>query len=204
MWRDSPSLSVLAIMIKKHLALATLCASLAVVTAGCSLGAGPTGSSSTPKPQSTGAASGGSSQPAATKVDPCALVTQAEAATALGADPGPGTKDDGVHCAYHAGGDLSLNGLLASSFPSNTTDFASLRNATKSSGNSAQLLDFQDVSGVGDAAFATIGKTGNPGGTIVVLKGGSYIEIGFNSSATDPGQVLGILTTLGKTAAGRV
>jgi hypothetical protein len=193
-------------MMKKrhHVAHATLLASLAVVTAGCSLGSTPSSGSSTSNPTQTAAAAGASSKPAATKVDPCTLITQAEAATALGADPGPGTKDDGVHCAYHAGNDVSLNGVTVSSFPSNGPDFESVRNASKPSSGGAQLSDYQDVSGVGDSAFALISKTGNPGGSITVLKGSSMVEVLFSSSNSDPSKVLGQLAELGKTASGRL
>jgi hypothetical protein len=188
---------------RHNFALGFVCVGLVVVTAGCGIGAAPVGSGSTPNPSSTGTAAG-SSQPAATKVDPCTLINESDATTALGADPGPGTKEDGVHCTYHPANELSLNGVTVSSFPSNGTNFESVRNASKPSGAGAQLSDYQDVSGVGDAAFALINKTGNPGGSIEVLKGSSLVEIMFGSSTADPSKVLGILSELGKTASGRL
>jgi hypothetical protein len=119
----------------------------------------------------------------------CALITEADATTALGADPGPGEEAPG-HCIYAAGA-ASMN-ITVRSLPDGAASFDRLRTATGSHA--------VDVPNVGDGAFGTFE------GSIAVInfyKGDTLVAVelatgGATTSSKDQ------TTALAKTAAGRV
>jgi hypothetical protein len=101
--------------------------------------AAPTSASETTAPVSTS-----SSTPAPSTADACALITEHDATTALGTDPGPGESAPG-HCIYAAGA-ASMN-ITVRSIPDGAASFNRLRTATGS-----HAVDVPDI---GDAAFGT-------------------------------------------------
>lgn len=144
---------------------------------------------------------GTSSQPVA-HIDPCSLITQAEATSALGKDPGPGSKYNDVYCKFEykpADDPVGIRGstILVASFPADRTSFQ----AGKSH---ADVAGYHDVAGVGDDAWAVTGTNaaGSPVGSINVLKGSSSVYIMFASPDTTK-PVLDSLTTLAKAAVER-
>jgi hypothetical protein len=121
--------------------------------------------------------------------DACALITEADATTAFGSDPGPGEAAPG-HCIY-AAGPASMN-ITVRSIPDGAASFDRLRTATGSHA--------VDVADVGDAAFGTFE------GSIAVVnfyEGNTLVAVelatgGATTSAKDQ------TTALAKIAAGRV
>jgi hypothetical protein len=130
-----------------------------------------------------------SSTPQASVTDACALITEADATTALGADPGPGEAAPG-HCIY-AAGPASMN-ITVRSIPDGAASFAQLRTATGSHA--------VDVPNIGDAAFGTFE------GSIAVInfyKGSTLVAVELaNGAATASSK--NQTTALAKIAAGRV
>jgi hypothetical protein len=101
--------------------------------------AAPVTPGDTASPVSTSSPAGQTSTTSA-----CALITEADATTALGADPGPGEAAPG-HCIYAAGA-ASMN-ITVRSIPDGAASFDRLRTATGS-----HAVDVPDV---GDGAFGT-------------------------------------------------
>jgi Protein of unknown function (DUF3558) len=143
----------------------------------------------------TGAANGGatspstitSSAPGSAATDACALLTQQEASTAIGAAAGP--PDNSLGCTYKGPAGETVSVLLA---PGDRARFDAAR--THQQGNPG----YQDVPGAGDSAFLV---SGSGGGQFYCLKGSSLMTITLslvNGTPTDA------LLTLGKTAAGRL
>jgi hypothetical protein len=130
---------------------------------------------------------------AAAAVDACKVVTEQEATTLLGSDPGPGqntSSDLGAACAY--GASLTLNvGANAGK-----AKFDSDRAPAVSSGK------FQDLSGVGDAAFVFI--VANTIGQMEILKGSTVLTVNVQGDPSLQNITAATLTTLGTAAAGRI
>lgn len=138
-------------------------------------------------------AAGSSSDSGSSKaVDPCTLISQQEATTALGADPGPAVSNT-LTCQYGApgGGPSIITGADAGG----RTMYDQQRTLT---GGSTPA----DVSGVGDAAFLIASADLPDITTIVFLKSSTVVRI----SLVLPGSTSGtsIVTTLAKAAAGRM
>ena len=161
-------------------------------------GAAATSSSTTQgqagAPAQAGAVSGstaGTGSTAATNA--CAVITEQDATTLLGSDPGPGldtTSDMGPACAY--GASLTLNvGANAGK-----AKFDSDRASAQGSGKS------QDLSGVGDAAFVFI--VANTIGQMEILKGSTILTVDVQGDPSLQNITPDALTTLGKAAAGRL
>lgn len=127
----------------------------------------------------------------------CALVTQQEATTALGTDPGPGqesTTGTVGNCVYGAAS--SVVRVSVDPVPGK----AAYDNA-RSTVTSANPASVVDVPGVGDGAFET--PSGASEATVYFYKGDTYVEITLGvAAATGPpkDQVIALATT----AAGRV
>lgn len=153
---------------------------------------------STPPARTTpSSASTQTSAPASTQggsaADACALITEQEATTALGHDPGRGIPQAlpvGSACLFQSGTAL----LEVSVRSGDRAQFDATRAGV-------QAQDLQDVTGVGDAAF--VATTNIHAGVLVLLKNSVLVQITFASAAslTAPANTL---TTLGRAAAGRM
>jgi hypothetical protein len=125
-------------------------------------------------------------------VNACALVTEQDATTLLGSDPGPGqdtSSDMGAACAY--GASLTL-GVGANA---GKAKFDSDRASAQGSGKS------QDLSGVGDAAFVFI--VANTIGQMEILKGSTILTVNVQGDPSLQNITAASLTVLGTAAAGR-
>ena len=107
---------------------------------------------------------------AGVSIDPCALVTEAEAAAELGYDPGPGA-DDGTHCEYGSGtpGAITVTVRTGPGQGDDAVFQQSLAAAQSQTSNG-----FNTVNGLGDGAFAVLLGPGaliafHTGDTIVVV-----------------------------------
>ncbi len=149
-------------------------------------------------PASTGAASGSASAPAvaAGASTACALVTENDAATALGADPGPGSKFEShgsTQCQY---GDAQTIMVLVNLTPAH----GKLAYDRMHGGPTPdKRVTVADVAGVGDRAFAitgphTAGIYFNSGDSLVLVS-----VMGRTATAPEPQAV-----AMAKTAAGRI
>jgi hypothetical protein len=135
------------------------------------------------------AAPGHTSAPSHAAIDPCTLVTEAEATTILGADPGPGKNTSFgavVSCAYSAALTVGID----------------RSGVTKALFDSMTVAGTQNVSGVGDAAHLTIpvGSTAK----MDILKGSDVISIFIQGDPLVTSVTPDALTALGKTVLGRL
>ena len=159
---------------------------------------GPTASAPTSQP----ASAAGSTTPAAASggnAHPCSVVTEQEATTALGADPGPGQETPpsatGLGtCLYGAGSSVVRVTVDASGVGKAIYDSD---RSTVSGINPASVFD---VAGLGDGAFET--PSGASEATVYLYKGTVFVEITLGSATTGPpkDQVIALATA----AAGRV
>lgn len=137
------------------------------------------------------------SAPAGGAGDPCALITEVEATSALGIDPGPGQLTATHTCRYGMLGSIStptkgvLNIAVNAGYDRMTFDALT--------SNAKALPDFRNVAGVGDAAFSF-----NQGrqGSVDFIKGSRFVIILVQTPATPLSDQ--VLTSLGATAAGRL
>jgi Protein of unknown function (DUF3558) len=163
------------------------------------------GSAVTPAPtvgapgQSAAAAGGGapvaSAAPAGggSAIDPCTLVTEAEATTFLGSDPGPGVSggtSDQPACAYGASLTLSVQPSAGK------TQYDADHGAAAGSGK------LTDLTGVGDAAFAFV--VANTIGQMEIVKGSAVVTVNIQGDPSLQNITVDRLTTLGATVAGRM
>ena len=165
----------------------------ALVVVGCG---GSTTSQTSAAPQG-GPAVAASSLPATTSasasssagaaVDACAVVTQQEASAAIGAQAG--APDTSPGCSYKGPAGETVSVLL---LPGNK---AALDQGRALQGNPG----YQDVPGVGDSAFM---GSGGGSGQFFCLKGSTVMTITL--SLGRDGAVADALSTLGKTACGRL
>jgi hypothetical protein len=142
-----------------------------------------------PSTPTDGATPVGKDSSTASAASACALITEADATTALGADPGPGEKAPG-HCIYAAGA-ASMN-IDVRSLPDGAASFNNLRTA---SGSHAV-----NVPDVGDGAF---GIFEGPIGVVNFYKGDTLVAVELatgGAGTTSQDQT----TALAKIAAGRV
>ena len=127
----------------------------------------------------------------------CSLVTEQEAAAALGADPGPGIQTalegTATACTYRAGGStLQFTLTLSDGKATYDEEHAHIPSAA------ASLIS--DMTGIGDNAF---GQFQGPRGAINFDKGDALVVMGLNlAGATDPPRDQ--LTALATAAAGRI
>jgi hypothetical protein len=179
-------------------------AAIVLAVTGCQA-SGSAGSSQPPAPAASApssqgtAAAGSPTTPAASGGNdhPCLVVTEQEATTALGADPGPGQETPpgagGLGtCVYGAGSSVVRLSVDTSGVGKAIYD------SDRSSYPSASTTD---VPGVGDGAFeiATIGSQV----TVYFYKGGTFVSITLGTAATTgppKDQVIALATA----AAGRV
>ncbi|MDQ1724706.1 MAG: hypothetical protein QOG52_1734 [Frankiaceae bacterium] len=123
----------------------------------------------------------------------CALITQAEAATALGADPGPGEATaaaPATSCLYGQSPSLVTVNLI----PINGK--ATLGHMTAQ----APAGTLTSIPGVGDSAFTF---AAGPSASVWFVKGDAMVAIGVIASAA-PGTSSARALTLAKLAAGRL
>jgi hypothetical protein len=119
--------------------------------------------------------------PPVATIDPCALVTEAEAAAALGSDPGPGvdTPVTGGHkCEYGSYPPATLT-VLVSQGPAfgSTAQFEAnqaLQQGYVAQGRFGPHAIFNVLSGIGERAFET---GAGSAGTITFNKGGTTVAI---------------------------
>jgi hypothetical protein len=130
-----------------------------------------------------------SSAPASAATDACALVTQQDASTAIGAAAGP--PDNSIGCTYKGPAGETVSVLLA---PGDRAKLDAVRAHLQ--GNPG----YQDVPGAGDSAFM---QSGSGGGQFYCLKGSRIMTITL-SLARDTAPPTDALLTLGNTAAGRL
>lgn len=144
-------------------------------------------SSTAPTQQSSAAAT-----PAVPVASACALITAGEASTALGQTTDAGTASgNGGQCAYTAAaGNLTI---IATQYPDGSTAGSSF-DGTRTAAMGG-VPGFQDVTGIGDRAFLTAT------GLVEFVKGSVVVVIQALSSGNPTPAVM---TTLGKTAAGRL
>ena len=118
------------------------------------------------------------------------LISPHEASTAFGHDAGAGSGDAGT-CTYQtAAGILTV---FATTYGDNAmTAFTSQRQAATA------IPGFQDVNGVGEHAFVNLD---DPMSLIEFVKGSTVVVIQLGISPAPP---VGLMTTLGQAAAGRI
>jgi hypothetical protein len=152
----------------------------------------PVAAAATVAPSDTATPETPSSSTAKTAVaTACALITEADATTALGADPGPGEAAPG-HCIY-AAGPASMN-ITVRALPDGATGFNNLR--------TAQGPHAVDVPDVGDGAF---GIFEGPISVINFYKNNTLVAVELATGATTTSSASKDHTTaLAKIAAGRV
>ena len=150
--------------------------------------AGPSGS---PKvPSAPGAVNG--------PLDPCLLVTRAEATAALGSDPGPARRPDANQCVYGPGfGDTTVATLTVALAPYGKDAFATT--ATLASDVRPEIGEYYQAVSVADRAFM-FGKTDdkNPAdsATVSFLKGDRVVVVNiFSPSGGARGHVVAVAVT---------
>jgi hypothetical protein len=154
----------------------------------------PGGATTTPviaAPAATGVVSSAVAAPAAVR-DVCAVITQAEAKTFLGFDPGAGvvsTTDTATACAY--GGSL-----VVVVDTDGKVQFDSKKTALGGQGT------MQTLNGVGDSAFAFI--VANTIADMEILKGPSLLSVLVQGDPTKQNVTLDALQKLGAMGAGRL
>lgn len=173
--------------------------------AGC--GGSATGSPSSAAAASPPISAQPSANPTATSVangpvDICALITESEATSALGHDPGPAIPVEAGVCAY--GGTPPAAGSFSISTPAggSLAAFDSKKSETMQRAK-ARGYTFQEVSGVGEAAFMTSGGNSPASGALLFIKGNSFCQI-LAFTLSPPATPAAVLTTLGKAAAARL
>jgi hypothetical protein len=97
----------------------------------------------------------------------CSLVTEQQARTALGADPGPGQEIAPGHCIY--GAKASSINIVEQALPGSRAGFDGLR--------AAMAGTAVDVAGVGDAAF---GRFSGPMAVIEFYKGNTLVTLSLD------------------------
>ena len=120
----------------------------------------------------------------------CSLITEQEAGTALGADPGPGQEISPGHCIYGTGAS-SLN-IVEQTLPGGKAGFDGLR--------SAMAGTAIDVVGVGDAAF---GQFSGSMAVVEFYKGDTLLALSLDLGGATTLQGERAIT-LAKTAASRL
>jgi hypothetical protein len=126
-------------------------------------------------------------------VNACAVITEQDATTLLGSDPGPGqntSSDTGAACAYGASLTLSVGANAGKA------QFDSDRAPALGSGK------LQDLTGVGDAAFVFI--VANTIGQMEILKGSTILTVDVQGDPALQNITAASLKTLGTAAAGRI
>ena len=143
---------------------------LSAVVAACGGGATASSPISQGQPggptQADGAAAPTAPTGSTAAINACAVITEQDATTLLGSDPGPGQDTStGMDLACSYGGSLTMNvGANAGK-----AKFDSDRAPAQGSGK------LQDLSGVGDAAFVFI--VGNTIGQMEILKGSTILTV---------------------------
>ncbi|WP_377272801.1 hypothetical protein [Peterkaempfera sp. SMS 1(5)a] len=131
------------------------------------------------------------SGPAAGTVDPCALLTAAEAQPVLHSALGTGRKvttGDLTECVYNASGVLVV-AVLKSSFTAES--FQQLIKSQDAGPYGATTGKSQAVAGLGDAAYSY-----DKAGIIEVLKGSTVLSVTSGSTATSKGIARAVLPHL--------
>ena len=179
----------------------TAAAAIILALSGCRAGA-PTSQATTAAGSATTPAAGSATTPAASGGNdhPCSVVTEQEASTALGADPGPGQETpSGVTgvgtCVYGAGS--SVVRVIVDASGAGKAIYDGDR-STVVGINPALVVD---VAGVGDGAFET--PSGASEATVYLYKDTTFVEITLGTAATT-GPPKDQAIALATTAAGRV
>jgi Protein of unknown function (DUF3558) len=152
----------------------------------------PGASSSSASTQSSAAANQGGSA-----VDPCTLITEQDATTAIGTDPGPGTaraSAAGPSCTYLVSTD-GRGVIVGVTLNSNRAQYDAARAQFQ------QKYTVQDASGIGNAAFV-VSASGGAAPVLVFIKGSDVVSIALSGLASAAST--DTLTTLGHAASGRL
>jgi hypothetical protein len=147
----------------------------------------PAGQSAPPAAQSAAPAAGGA------PIDSCALITEQEATTFLGSDPGPGASTgtaDQPACAYGASLTFSVQPTAG------RAQYDADRGAAQGSGKAT------DLTGVGDAGYAFI--VANTIAQMEIVKGTAVLSVNVQGDPSLQNITLERLTALGTTAVGRL
>ena len=152
-------------------------------------------------PTSSAKSGSGSSAAPVAKVDaadPCALVTETDATTALGADPGPGVSTKQGSASYCTYGTYPRTVLVASTPNDGKTTYDATK-ALRGSVNGAFT-----IKGLGTEAFGDSGPN-NGGADVFFYQGDAYVSVtmvtadGAQASSPDP-----LALAMAKAAAGRL
>jgi hypothetical protein len=147
----------------------------------------PAGGPSAPAAQSAAPAAGGAA------IVACALITEQEATTFLGSDPGPGVSSgtaDQPACAYGASLTFSVQPTAG------RAQYDADRGAAQGSGKAA------DLTGVGDAGFAFV--VANTIAQMEIVKGTAVLTVNVQGDPSLQNITVERLTALGTTAVGRL
>jgi hypothetical protein len=174
---------------------------LAALLAACSGASAPTSGAAQPpasSPPATAAPASGAAdvsnapQGSTAAVAACALITEQDATTLLGSDPGPGMDTGSAAapaCAY--GASLTYQVQLDDGKATFDTTKAAMQGSGKA----------QDLTGVGDDGFVFI--VGNTIAQMVILKGSELLTVNVQGDPALQNITLPALTTLGTAAVGR-
>ena len=143
-------------------------------------------------------------------VDPCSLITEQEAATALGFDPGPGREDpfgNPADCAFalsnNSPGIVIVDVHSGPPFGGKGAFDRELAQAKASGRRSVSVLD-----GIGAGAFLTTSPTGGPENgpfaTVVFYKGPTTVSLTLAFDGKDTPMPSGQVVALATTASGRL
>ena len=159
--------------------------------------AGTTQASAPDASDPTSQATASTSQASSGNTHACSLITQPEATTALGADPGPGQETSGGvpgvgNCVYGA-----VTGAGVRLFVDTSGVGKAIYDGQRSSYPGSQVTD---VPGVGDGAFLITSSDSQV--TLCFYKGGTFVSITLDTDATT-GPLKDKVIALATTAAGR-
>jgi Protein of unknown function (DUF3558) len=172
-------------------AVLAACGGSSAATAPVAQPSAPTAATSD-APASGGTDASSAPQGSTAAVAACALITEQDATTLLGSDPGPGMDTgtaDAPACAYGA----SLTYLVQ--LADGKATFDTTKAAMQGSGKA------QDLTGVGDDGFVFI--VGNTIAQMVILKGSELLTVNVQGDPALQNITLPTLTTLGTAAAAR-
>jgi len=186
---------------------ALLSAAAVLALSGCSTSSGgshaagtPAATTQQPAPDASGAATAsagsGTSAPAASRnLHACVLVSEQDATTALGADPGVGKEDT-------QNGDFGGNSRCSYTVPSAGVQVSASSIAGKALCDGNRQPNSVDVPGVGDSAFETPATSAQEA-TVYFLKGEVCVSITIETRAST-GSPKDRVIALATTAASRV
>ena len=176
------SVGRMTMTLRSKTALASSVAAAVLALSACHSGSAPSASAGAPgaaTQPTTSDGDGATPQAAGGNIHPCSLVTQQEATTALGADPGPGLETAGsapgvFNCGYGPTVGAGVRLFVDASGVGKAT-----YDGDRSSYTSSQATD---VPGVGDGAFQITSSASQV--TLYFYKGGTFVSITLDTEST--------------------